>query len=102
MLQSVADAPCRSHTLAATRLFTFEGLAGFYIPRPNTVVALDDLFQGVYDFPLVIQDKTFGTQDAANAEVCLCYSTAPQTNDLQYGVWQPVRLCSFVGRDLRP
>jgi hypothetical protein len=63
-------------------------MAGFYILRLplGSPAPLDDLFPGVFDFPLALGDRTFGRQ---SSDTCLCYSVAPQTNDLQYGVWQP-------------
>ena len=82
-----------SHGDAETRIGTFAGLAGFYILRlpVGTPTPLDDLFPGVFDFPLALADRTFGKQPRAGGgdDVCLCYSVAPQTNDLAYGVWQP-------------
>ena len=83
------------HVAATTRLGTFAGLAGFYLLRqaPSMAAPLDALFQGVYDFPLLLQDRTFGTQpnylNASVMDSCLCYSVPPQQNDLRYGVWQP-------------
>ena len=83
------------HVAATTRLGTFAGLAGFYLLRlaPTTPAPLDALFQDVYDFPLVLQDRTFGTQpnylDSSITDGCLCYGVPPQQNDLRYGVWMP-------------
>ena len=77
------------HVIAMTRQNVFAGLAGFYLRRPKdfTSLAFESLFPGVFDFPLVLQDRTF--TDVPGTGICLCYATAPNQNDLQLGMWQP-------------
>ncbi|HBR01969.1 MAG TPA: copper oxidase [Ruminiclostridium sp.] len=50
------------HTVGITRLNVYAGLAGMYIIRNEQEKALN-LPSGIYEIPLIIQDKTFNEED---------------------------------------
>lgn len=66
------------HALGITRLNVAAGLAGFYIVRsPSDLLARDYLPSGIYDVPLVIQDRVF------NKDGSICFKSNTDGN----GYW---------------